>query len=309
MAARKGAHGFVSGNAAHARAVDPRRTKRGTTVAQGVERDGLGWTVPVMRAGYAGRGLVYLVVAGFSLWAVWHGGQAEGTESAFARLEGSTWGTAVLIAIALGMLAYAVWRTIDAAYDLEAEGSDAKGLVARAGQVTTGLIHLGLGFAAVSLLMGSGGGEGGKSGVAKAASAVMQWPYGPTLVAIAGALTIGAGVYYVAKAVKGSYRRKLYANAFTRNFDGALRFGVLAQAALVLIIGGFLLYAGLTADPSEAGGVGETFSWVSQQAYGRWLVAALCVGLLGFATFCFVNAAYRIVPRVAGDEATSLASA
>ncbi len=37
----------------------------------------LSWSIPVMRAGYAGRGLVYLAVAGFSLYAVWRGGQAQ----------------------------------------------------------------------------------------------------------------------------------------------------------------------------------------------------------------------------------------
>lgn len=35
---------------------------------------------------------------------------------------------------------------------------------------------------------------------------------------------------------------------------------------------------------------------------------ALCLGLLGFAFFCFVNAAYRIVPRVSGGDISSLAS-
>ena len=55
-----------------------------------MREDPLAWTVPVMRAGYAGRGLTYLVVAGFSLWAIWHGGQAQGTGSALAQLETTT---------------------------------------------------------------------------------------------------------------------------------------------------------------------------------------------------------------------------
>ena len=98
----------------------------------------LEWTAPVMRVGYAGRGFVYLAIAGLSLWAIWRGGQAQGTKTALATLERSGWGKAVLAAIALGLVAYALWRALDAWIDLEAYGTDGKGLVARAGMIVTG---------------------------------------------------------------------------------------------------------------------------------------------------------------------------
>ncbi len=75
-----------------------------------------------------------------------------------------------------------------------------------------------------------------------------------------------------------------------------LRAGVAAQAALVTVAGGLLTLAGVRADSSEAGGIGEVFEWLQSQPFGQVLVVAMCVGLLGFAIFCFVNAAYRIIP-------------
>jgi len=263
-----------------------------------------------MRAGYAGRGIVYLVVAGFSLYAIWLGGEAKGTSDALAQLETTTWGGAVLLAIGLGMAAYALWRILDAVYDLEHEGDDAKGLLARTGMVVTGVLHLAVGFLAFLLLFtakGDSGEGGGGSTIADIMAAIMKWPYGTILVAAIGAVTIGAGVYYIVKAVRQSYRRKLYANDFTRRFDPVLRVGVAAQGVVVTIIGGLILWAGLTADPQKAGGMGESFGWLSGQVYGQLLVTGICIGLLGFAAFLFVNAAYRIVPAVAGDEASSLA--
>lgn len=268
----------------------------------------LEWTAPVMRAGYAGRGLVYLAVAGFSLWAIWQGGSAEGTGSALARLENSAWGKAVLVAIAIGLAAYAAWRVIDAWFDLEDHGTEAKGLVARAGMVVTGLIHLALGVAAISVLFGSGGGGGGESSLAKAASAVMQWPGGRWLVGIAGVLTIGAAVYYANKAWKASYRKNLYGNEATRRFNTLLRIGVAAQAVIVGVVGGFLVTAALRSNPQEAGGVGEVFDWLASQPFGNALVIALCLGLLAFAFFLFVNAAYRIIPKLADDKPVTLKS-
>ena len=126
-----------------------------------MQDDALSWTVPVMRAGYAGRGLTYLVVAGFSLWAIWRGGEAMGTESALARLETTTGGGVLLGVIAFGLLAYAGWRLVAALLDLDAHGREAKGIVARVAMAVSGLLHLGLAIGALSLLLSSGSSGGG----------------------------------------------------------------------------------------------------------------------------------------------------
>lgn len=275
-----------------------------------MSKQDLSWAVPVMRAGYAGRGIVYLVVAGFSLYAIWYGGQAQGTSSALAQLEGTTWGGFVLFLIFLGMFAYAVWRYVDSFYDLEEHGTDGKGVVARGGMVVTGTTHLGIGIAAFLLLFtsgGSGGGSGGGSNITKAVDAVMGLPGGRWLVALAGLATIGAGLYYAIKAWKEKYREDLQANRFTMNWNWVLKAGVLAHAVIMGVIGFLLVYAAWTANPDQAGGVGEAFSWLNGQIYGQVLVVIVCVGLLGFAVFCFVNAAYRVVPKVAGDDIETLA--
>lgn len=265
------------------------------------------WAIPIMRAGYAGRGLVYGVIAGFSLFAIWYGGQAKGTSSALAQLENQSWGSVVLFLIFLGMLAYAVWRLVDSVWDLEDYGTEAKGMIARTGMIVTGILHLGIGISAFLLLFTSKDG-GGQSKVVEIAGEVMQWPFGPYLVIAIGLATIGTGIYTLTKALKEKYREKLYANEFTRNYNKVLKAGVTAKGVIVSIIGAFIVYAGWTADPQKAGGVGKSFDWLSGQVYGQILVVCICLGLVGFSIFCFVNAAYRIVPKAAGDDVVSLAS-
>ncbi|WP_316014328.1 DUF1206 domain-containing protein [Roseobacter sp. HKCCA0434] len=282
-----------------------------------MSKQDLSWALPVMRAGYAGRGIVYVVVAGVSLWSIlMGGGEAGGPSETFGTLNQSAFGVFILALIALGMLAYAVWRVVDGTYDLEEYGDDAKGLIARAGMFVTGTLHLFIGFVALVTIFkggsgggeGSGGGSGGGSGVSDAVGKVLGWPGGQVLVGLAGLATIGAGIYYLHKAYKRKYREKLMGNHFTRNWDPALRAGVAAQGVIVLLIGGFILYAAITHNPDQAGGIGEAFAWLHEQAYGRILVILVCLGLLGFALFCFVNAVYRIVPRLAGDDLTTLAT-
>ena len=272
------------------------------------------WAIPVMRAGYAGRGVTYLAVAGISLWAIFRGGDAEGTGTVLRALSDSAWGVAVLWLIAIGLLAYAVWRGIDAAEDLEDYGADAKGLVSRAGMIVTGLIHAVIGAFALSLALGlgfgssGGGGEGrGQGAIASAVGTVLDWPGGRWIVAFAALCTLGAGAYYVVKGIKAKYREHLTANPFTRKWDWALRAGVIANAVLILIVGGFLAMAAWRASESEAGGVGAAFEWLSSQPFGNVLVVVVCLGLVGFAFFCFVNAGYRLIPKVPHDDVETLA--
>lgn len=265
------------------------------------------WAIPVMRTGYAGRALVYVVVAGISLWSILHGGGGEGTSSALAQLEQSVWGTPVLLAIFLGMACYAVWRLIDAAWDLECYGSDGEGIVARLGMCVTGLIHLAIGIGALLIVFTASGG-GGESSISKAAGTVLQWPGGRWILMAAGVLTLGAGAYYGKKAYKREYRKHLMGNHFTRNWDSLLRAGVAAQGFVVAVIGFLICYAAWTYSPQSAGGLGSVFSWLSGQPYGQALVLALCIGLLCFALFCGVNAVYRIVPRASDPDIQTLAA-
>lgn len=267
-----------------------------------------GWAIPIMRAGYAGRGVVYTVVAGFALYATLQGRQAEGTSGALAQLEGTNWGSLVLFLIFTGMIAYAVWRLVDAAYDLENYGSDGEAVIARLGMITTGLIHLAIGVLAFLLLFTDRGGDGaGSSTISEAVRAVFAVPAGVWIVGLGGVVTIGAGIYYVAKAIRETYRDHLRANRFTVNWNGLLKAGVLSQGLIVTLIGIFLTYAAYTADASQAGGVGDAFGWVRDQAYGQILMIATSLGLLCFGLFCFVNARHRIVPAAAGDDIETLA--
>lgn len=267
----------------------------------------LSWSVPFMRAGYGGRGLTYLVIAGVSLWSIWHGGQAQGTGSALATLDGSPWGVAVLALIAAGLLAYMVWRLIDAWWDLEAYGAGGKGIVARAGMIVTGVIHGALAMAAVSLIFGSGG-AGGESKIVHYVGQALSVPFGRWVVGIAGACTIGAGVYYAHKGIAETYRDHLKGNDFTLNFNWAMKAGLIAQGVIVGLVGFFLARAGWLGSAEQAGGLKKVFAFLGAQTFGQIVTGAVCIGLIGFALFCFVNARYRIIPRVADDGIETLAA-
>lgn len=263
------------------------------------------WVVPVMRAGYAARGAVYTVVGFLALKGAFDGGGGtEGTTGALARLRSEWWGIPALWLIAVGLAAYMVWRLIDAAYDLEDHGTDARGLVARTGQVVTGLIHGAIGASVAGLALGqSSGGDSAKDWTAK----LMTLPYGASVIMAAGAITLGAGIFYIHKGISEKYKRTLRVTALTERLDPAMKAGFIAQGAVIAIIGALLIYAGLTANPDQAGGVGAALDWLRAQVYGRILLAITGAGLLAFALENLVESAYRVVPRCAGPDVQTLA--
>ena len=263
------------------------------------------WVVPVMRAGYGARALVYLVVGALALGAVFWGGAAEGTQNALADLRQVTFGTLALWLIGVGLMAYMVWRVIDAAMDLEDRGNGAMGIFARAAQAVTGLIHGALGLSVIGLAQGQASGQGGAENWT---ARLMSLPYGPSLVAVMGAAVIGAGIYYVQKGLRAKYREDIRITPVTRKLDPAMRLGFVAQGVIVGTIGFFVLYAGLMSDPDQAGGVGQALGHIRAMSYGAFLFAAIAVGLLCFALENGIEAVYRIVPRHAGPNVRSLAA-
>ncbi len=272
-----------------------------------MQDDSLNWAMPVMRAGYAGRAMVYAIISGISLFAIWHGDEAKGTSEALSMVERSPFGLVALWIVALGLFAYMAWRLIDAAFDLEDHGTDAKGLMARVGQAVTGLIHGALGAVALVLKFGStDSGEGSKT--AFYLSKLMSWPMGEIILGAVGLITMGAGVYYLHQAYTQKYREKLQANHFTMHWNPLLQAGVAAQGVSVLIIGGLMGLAAWQHDPDAAGGLDKAFGWLGQQVYGQVLVTALCLGLALFAVFMAVNAAYRIIPRLKDPDVMSIAT-
>ncbi|XDA99393.1 DUF1206 domain-containing protein [Sulfitobacter sp. LCG007] len=268
-----------------------------------------GWVIPVMRTGFGARGITYVLLGALAFLAAWTGGEAEGTQAALSRLRGVPLGLAALFVIAFGLFCYAVWRLICAWYDLEDRGTDAKGTVARTGQVVTGIIHLGLAASTLRLALGRSSGSEDGGSAQSAASWLLTFPFGAWIIVGVGVITMGAGAYYGWKGFAEKYKEHIRCTAFTEKLDPVLKAGLVAHGVIIALIGLFLIYAGLTSDPEQAGGVGKAFDTVRSQPYGMFLLGILGIGTIAFAIYCFIEAVYRFVPKLAGPDIGSLADA
>lgn len=238
------------------------------------------------RIGFATRGILYIVIA----LLIVRTGRAEDPGGALQYL-GDASGRLLLGIMAIGLLAYGIWRISDAALDIERHGANAKDYAERAGAGLSGLVHLVLAWQAVALIRGArSSGDATQEG----ARTALELPGGTLLLMLGGVLLAAIGVVQLIKAAKGSYLRHLepkIARQPWARWSG--RLGYAARGVIFTISGFFLVDAGLKANASQAGGMAQALAWLSSPV--DLLVAA---GLFGFGLFSLIEARFRVLRDV-----------
>jgi hypothetical protein len=239
------------------------------------------------RLGFAARAVLYLVIA----MLVITGGRAEDPAGAL-RYVGQGGGRILLLMMMLGLVAYGIWRLLDAAFNIERHAGDGPGTAERLGAAGSGLIHLFLGWQAFRL---SRGAEAAAATDAQdSARSLLTLPGGALLLAVGGLILVCAGGFQLVKAWKASFLDTLepgIANKAWVQWTG--RAGYAARGLVFLLIGAFVAAAGLDERASEAGGMAEALAWLSDP----WdkVVAA---GLFAFGLFSLVEARFRVLHDV-----------
>ena len=258
----------------------------------------------MMRAGYGARGAIYIAVGALAFLAALNSGQAEGTKDALVALRKQPYGVPMLWGIGLGLFCYMVWRVVAGIMDVEDHGDGAKGAFARAAQITTGLLHGGIAISVIGLAQGGGGGGDSTQDWTQK---VMQMPLGRTMVGIGALILVGAGLYYAYKGVAGKYKEHLANARLVRDLEMVIKGGLIVYGAMLVLVGISIATAAFFGDPSQAGGLGQALQSLRGAVFGRILLGGAGIGLLAFALYNFVEAGYRVVPKISGAGIKTLA--
>lgn len=232
------------------------------------------------RAGYAARGIVYLLLGYFA----WTTGGGEATTNVMERLGELPLGAPMLILVALGMLGYGVFRIYGAAVDIKGKGNDAKGLFGRAGPTLSGLAHIGLAVVAVRIAIGLGEvgeGDGGR----QMAETAMTFPGGTLLVALAGAIGLAAGIGNLYKAWTCAFMEDLSADT-PRLARWAGRAGYTARGVVFGLIGWQILALAIGWQHDQIG----MESAMTELRRRDWLFPLIAAGLAAFGIFSLIMA-------------------
>jgi hypothetical protein len=259
--------------------------------------------VLLARAGYAAKGIVYVVIGALAARAAaGTGGATTDQRGAIRTIGDGPFGSIALAVIGVGLLGYLVWRLVAAATDAERDGSDATSVGKRLGQAGRGIAYGALGLFALRALGGRDDGSGGARQTQHWTARLLALPFGRALVVALGLGVIGYAVYQLFRASSDRIKRHLdLAEAGPGHAEWIVRlgrFGTAARAVVFALIGGFLVRAGLQRDSGEAGGIAQSLDAVASAPFGRVALGAVALGLVAYGAYQLATARYRRIRAV-----------
>jgi len=157
--------------------IDEQALKRPAQEARQRGRSGSGWYAWLARGGLVAKGVSYGIVGVLAVkLAAGDGGAATSRSGALHTLAQESFGRIVIILLAIGFAAYALWRGVQA-FALPAD--EGKDWLKRIGYLGRAAIYVGLTFSAVSILLGDGGGSSQNAKAHKTTAVVLSWPAAP----------------------------------------------------------------------------------------------------------------------------------
>jgi len=248
----------------------------------------------LMRLGYVVRGALYAVMGYLALRIALgqRGGKATDLAGSLVWLTGNSLGKVLLIVIVIGLAAYSFWGFIRAIYDPLHRGKDAQGIAARIGFVTSALSYAALAFFALQILAGQGAGSGDST--QKTIASLMANPVGGIVTELLGVIAIGIGIGQFIEAYRATFAKDLKAAEMSESERklaiGLGRFGMAARGVTFVVIGWFLIQAGINHDPGKATGFGGAFLFLLSEPYGHLLVGIIALGFIALGLHSFACA-------------------
>jgi hypothetical protein len=255
-----------------------------------------GWLEPVARAGFAAKGIVYLILGTLLTRAAFGaGGSITDMRGALRAILREPYGRPLLGVLAAGLVGYALWRFLEAFADANRKGTKPKALAVRAGYAGSGIVYGSLAVYAGRLaLHAPGRGNRGDSVLDGWIDAsVAEW-----LVPLAALGLIGYAIQQFASAWRGKLDSSVRAGEAARETGRWVitvsRFGIAARACVFVGIGVLLLTSRTkTASAAANTDTVDSLQWLSHLPSGHWVLAAVALGLGAYGIYQLVHARYR----------------
>jgi hypothetical protein len=252
----------------------------------------------LVRGGFVARGITYGLIGAMVIAVVVHAGNPGAhpdQQGALALIAQAPLGRVVLVVVALGLAAYALWKLVLGILGSGPEGRRGHGIVDRISNLAGGIVYAGFCVVAVRVLMGTHGSE--PAAQRSAAANVLNWPSGHVLVIAAGVGLIAVSAYQAYTALRGQFvhdnklgEMEPEPRAMFLVFG---RVGLTARAIVFALVGYFLIDAAVDAQPSKAAGLDTALAQVRGAPHGTVLLVVVAAGLLVFAAFSLFEARYQ----------------
>jgi hypothetical protein len=244
----------------------------------------LEWAV---RAGIVCFGVVHLLIAWIGLnLAFGESSKAANQNGAMRELAQNPLGAFLLWAVAIGFVALVVWQVLEVRRHLSRgrRGSTETGKVA--GAALRACVYAALAVTAARIAVG----DKSSTSVDHVTRELMKLPAGPAIVVLVGLAIIGVGIAHAVTGFRKSFVEDLNQSAVGQSGRAVVRLGqvgFIAKGIAFGLVGTLFVWAGFTFDPKKAGGLDVALHTLLEQSYGKWLLAAVALGIGCFGVYCF----------------------
>jgi hypothetical protein len=249
------------------------------------------WLEFLERAGYVVRGVLYATMGTFALaLALGLGGTATDQSGTLVILAGGPAGKLLLLAVVIGLGAYAIWGFVRAIFDPLHRGDSPGGIVERLGFVWSGLAYSSIALFALHLLAGSSA-SSSHDGTQTAIARILAMPAGQLVAIGIGIVAIGVGLGQFVDAYRAIFKKDLKRThmnkAEKKIVDTVGRIGMVSRGVTFSVVGWFVLQGGLHRDPSQVHGYGGAFLFLLTQPFGRLMLTAVALGFIALGLHSF----------------------
>jgi hypothetical protein len=245
----------------------------------------------LVRLGYAGRGVVYLLLGWLALSTRTR--VEAGNQAVFDMVQEMPFGRLVLGVLVVGLAGYVAFKVLCLICDVEHRGSDAKGLRARIAGLGPIMGYSIVAYSALKFALGLKHGVG-ESQTRTTVHSALDWSLGSLAIGIVGVGFVIAAGAQVRQAATAHFMHRVSGRA-PGWIEWIGRIGFAARAVVFAIVGWSLMRAAWWHHSTEAKGLGEALT--SLRGSGA-LYTAVVVGLMLFGAFSLTVSAYLIIPRI-----------
>ena len=252
------------------------------------------------RIGLIAYGLVHVLVAWLALQLAWFGGNGKSADQsgAMSTLADSPVGKPLLWLLAIGLIALAVWQAAEIfrwRSRWSASGKTRTKAIRKSGNaLIKAVIYAALAVLAIKFAIGSGTSSSQKQ--QQTTAGVFSWPAGRWLVAIAGLVLIGSGIWHVRKGLTKKFLKQIdTSKASPSALKLVTRLGQVGfpgKGVALVGVGVLLIWAAVTFDPSKARGLDGAMHAILDLPFGEILLTLVALGIAAFGAFLFVRARY-----------------
>lgn len=247
------------------------------------------WLEHLARFGWLSKGAVYALM-GLTAFTI---GRRRPTtddaspEGAVAQLRSSSFGTALICALVVGLVLYVAWRLLSAGL---IRGNGAKDWANRVGYLFSAGFYAVLALTAISAVMKPKDTKD-KNTVERLSAWMLGHPLGRWALLVAGLVVIGIGVFFIIdKGIKKSFLKELDLSKTPEAERKAIRtagtVGWISRGVATAAVGFFVAQAAWRYDAHDARGFDNAFRELATHEIGSIAVLVTGLALVVYGIFC-----------------------